>query len=838
MAKRPSQLDSATVIATSDLMTLTDVSEVSPSHPGGRSVKATFAQFYSFLNTNYFYNKAEVDALVATTNEFSELADVTGAYTTAYALYRTDAAKTAYEETTTLLTEPAANQFTLTRGTGALAVQTSATIDQDVAVGASVSFTQVKGSSAASGNLRIVSTSDATKGYVYFGVGTSGYDETNDKWTSTYGQFLRVDFEDGGVLDDIGLTFGAGTDKFIQIVPPPFTTPWLHVESFKFRTTELVGNTGNETLSGFLSISATSLYGNTLSSIAGNLNLTPVAGSSVVIDGHFGFDANSQTGLTDNDTYINAYAARAVIIEGITIQDNDVTIPGNLTVSGTKTFVNTQELDVQDNVIIVNYGEIGTGVSAGYAGIRVDRGVAADYSFQFNETTDTFRVGETTYEEDTAQAGAALTITLAATTDHADLTFYNSKKIVIKEGTGKGQVRSVPAAGDNWNNTSKVLTVGVAWDTNPDNTSVYEILTVDDTRAVATREDAPTDTYLAYWDTATLMFKTTNDIPTAFTIGTKYIYRAEGTDIPLADGGTNASLTASNGGIFYSTATAGAILAGTATANQLLMSGASAAPAWSTAVYPATTTINQLLYSSAANTVTGLATAASSLLYTDAGGIPAWGTSPPTLRIVNVDNLRLNGNTLSATSGNLILEGVASASIVINEAGADVNFRVEGDTEANLLQCDAERNTVGIGTPGVLNQRFYIKAQGTTSTYYALTCVDSASGDLFFVRADKYVYVNQDIYIVNNCSALSFTDRTPYPASKEVAYSAIKSMNKKIKDGKNSVDHENMHPFIKSQVKSGNRIETGRDLSATVSCLVEIIKDLEERIKYLEKYKN
>jgi NAD-dependent DNA ligase len=39
------------------------------------------------------------------------------------------------------------------------------------------------------------------------------------------------------------------------------------------------------------------------------------------------------------------------------------------------------------------------------------------------------------------------------------------------------------------------------------------------------------------------------------------------------------------------------------------MSGASAAPAWSTATYPATTTANQLLYSSATNTVTGLATA-------------------------------------------------------------------------------------------------------------------------------------------------------------------------------------------------------------------------------------
>jgi len=50
--------------------------------------------------------------------------------------------------------------------------------------------------------------------------------------------------------------------------------------------------------------------------------------------------------------------------------------------------------------------------------------------------------------------------------------------------------------------------------------------------------------------------------------------------ISLANGGTNASLTASNGGIFYSTATAGAILAGTATANLPLLSGATAPPTW------------------------------------------------------------------------------------------------------------------------------------------------------------------------------------------------------------------------------------------------------------------
>ncbi len=58
--------------------------------------------------------------------------------------------------------------------------------------------------------------------------------------------------------------------------------------------------------------------------------------------------------------------------------------------------------------------------------------------------------------------------------------------------------------------------------------------------------------------------------------------------VALANGGTAANLTASTGGIVYSGASAFAVLAGTATAGQILRSGASAAPTWSTATYPAT----------------------------------------------------------------------------------------------------------------------------------------------------------------------------------------------------------------------------------------------------------
>lgn len=119
--------------------------------------------------------------------------------------------------------------------------------------------------------------------------------------------------------------------------------------------------------------------------------------------------------------------------------------------------------------------------------------------------------------------------------------------------------------------------------------------------------------------------------------------------LSLTRGGTNASLTASNGGIVWSNATQFQILSGTATANQMLQSGSSATPAWSTATWPATTTINQILYSSAANTVTGLATANSGVLITSAGGVPSISSTLPSAVVANIPG-RLTSFTI-LTSG-------------------------------------------------------------------------------------------------------------------------------------------------------------------------------------------
>jgi hypothetical protein len=60
-----------------------------------------------------------------------------------------------------------------------------------------------------------------------------------------------------------------------------------------------------------------------------------------------------------------------------------------------------------------------------------------------------------------------------------------------------------------------------------------------------------------------------------------------------------------------------------------------------------------------------------------------------------------------------------SGAVVFNDAGADVDFRVEGDTEANLLFVDASAESIGVGTssPNLTSfQRAVTLGDGTGST--------------------------------------------------------------------------------------------------------------------------
>jgi len=65
----------------------------------------------------------------------------------------------------------------------------------------------------------------------------------------------------------------------------------------------------------------------------------------------------------------------------------------NLTVNGTLTYVNTTDLEIADNIIILNANEAGAGVTLLVSGIEIDRGSLTNYRIVFDETTASTRIG-------------------------------------------------------------------------------------------------------------------------------------------------------------------------------------------------------------------------------------------------------------------------------------------------------------------------------------------------------------------------------------------------------------------------------------------------------------
>ena len=67
-----------------------------------------------------------------------------------------------------------------------------------------------------------------------------------------------------------------------------------------------------------------------------------------------------------------------------------VEISGNLLVKGETTTVNTAELNIEDNIITLNSGETGAGITLNEAGIKIERGQLADAFFKYDEDVEGF----------------------------------------------------------------------------------------------------------------------------------------------------------------------------------------------------------------------------------------------------------------------------------------------------------------------------------------------------------------------------------------------------------------------------------------------------------------
>ena len=85
-------------------------------------------------------------------------------------------------------------------------------------------------------------------------------------------------------------------------------------------------------------------------------------------------------------------------IDPATVGDNTgtVVIAGNLTVNGSTTTVNSNEVNIGDAIILLNSDE--TGTPSANAGISIERGTASNKSFVWNETSDAWDLSNETLQ--------------------------------------------------------------------------------------------------------------------------------------------------------------------------------------------------------------------------------------------------------------------------------------------------------------------------------------------------------------------------------------------------------------------------------------------------------
>jgi hypothetical protein len=126
----------------------------------------------------------------------------------------------------------------------------------------------------------------------------------------------------------------------------------------------------------------------------------------------------------------------------------------------------------------------------------------------------------------------------------------------------------------------------------------------------------------------------------------------QGTTIAIGYGGTGATTIGANGTLAQSN---GSIYT------------------FTTATYPSTTTANRLLYSSATNTVTDLATANSATLVTNASGVPAWTSSMTNGQIlIGSTGATPVVGTITGTSG--ISVAVGAGTITLSGTGSGIGW--------------------------------------------------------------------------------------------------------------------------------------------------------------------
>ena len=242
--------------------------------------------------------------------------------------------------------------------------------------------------------------------------------------------------------------------------------------------------------------------------------------------------------------------AKITLDTGPAVSGGSVRVTGNLVVEGDTFNISTTNLTIEDNIISLNTGEVGPGVSLIYSGIEIERGNTStttpqnNASFLYDESTDSWILahgsapGPFNFDASSLRLKKILT---NSTTDSGDLTLIGTGTGVVKVAGTINYEDQVTAFGDDAIPNKKYVDDAIL------NNPTFQIVApqLQDTRVIIADKDispnlAGTAGSLAYF-TATTSYNTFGESAVSIIvdnslIGQFYSNRLEIGDLEIGGG--------------------------------------------------------------------------------------------------------------------------------------------------------------------------------------------------------------------------------------------------------------------------------------------------------------
>lgn len=292
------------------------------------------------------------------------------------------------------------------------------TIDNTV-IGATTaaagSFTTVAASGGVTGNVTGNITSSGTSTFVTVDINGGAIDATPiGATTPAAATFTTVSATSvTAALTSSSVTFTGGTINGTSIgATTPSTGSFTTLAASGGITGNLTGNvtgalTGNAATATKLATARTiALSGDVVGTVSfdGSANATittAIQANSVALGTDTTGDYVAGVGGTTNQITVTSSGGEgstptlslpsSVILPGSLQTTTDIIVGGNLTVNGITTTINSNTVNIGDNIIVLNADE--TGTPSQDAGIEIERGTSANVSWLWDETNDRWSAG-------------------------------------------------------------------------------------------------------------------------------------------------------------------------------------------------------------------------------------------------------------------------------------------------------------------------------------------------------------------------------------------------------------------------------------------------------------